>query len=199
MRGAFSFFQASSPARRRATGRRGFTLVEAMVGTVVFTMVTMGVYAALIKSYQLAALSRARDDARAVLRTFADQFERLQTTEKVGATNATRWLFLPSGGPTGRGLVWHDPDTGTPALSNGNTTVNAEDVASLGVTLGTGVAAVPATLTRDVRYVDMSSGDVSASQRVEAAGYMLQATFTIRYTLNKKAYAESLTVGRSVP
>jgi Tfp pilus assembly protein PilE len=187
-----------SVTRRRAAAR-GFTLVEAMVGFVVFVMVTLGVYSAMIKSYQLAALSRARDDARAVLRTFADQFERLQTTDKVGASNSTRWLFLPSGGPTGRGLKWHDSDTGAPELSNGNTSVNAEDVSSLGVDLGTGTATVHATLTRDVRYLNVTTGDVSASQSVEAAGYMLQATFTLTYTLNQKTYTESLTVARSVP
>lgn len=170
-----------------------------MVGFVVFVMVTLGVYSALIKSYQMSALSRARDDARAVLRTFADQFERLQTTETVGGASSTRWLFLPSGGPTGRGLQWQDATTGALVLSDGNTSVNAEDVASIPVTLGTGTAAITAQVTRDVRYVNVSTGEVAAAQTVEAAGYMLQAKFTITYAINQRSYSQSLTVARSVP
>jgi prepilin-type N-terminal cleavage/methylation domain-containing protein len=198
MCGAFSFFWASSPARRRAAGRRGFTLVEAMVGTVVFAMVTMGVYTALIKSYQLAALARTRDEARAVLRTFADQFERLQTTDEVDGITCTRWLFLPTSGPTGRGLQWQDSTTGTPAMSSDNTSVNAEETPYLSVTLGAGSAQIPAQVTRDVAYVSESTG-TTAAQQITAAGYLLRGTFAISYQLNGRSYSQSLTVARSVP
>jgi hypothetical protein len=177
---------------RRSGARRAFTLVEAMVATTVFTMVTLGVYSMLIKSYQLAALTRCRDDARGVLRTFADQFERLQTTELVGSTTYNRWLFNPTGGPSGRGIRWG-------SLSDDNTSTAAPDVVSLAITLGGAGHPTPATLTRDVRYVDASTGATSSTQAIQAAGFMLQGTFTINFSRNGKSYSQSLTVLRVAP
>jgi len=163
-----------------------------MVAATIFVMVTLGVYTMLMKSYQLIALTRVRDDARAVLRSFADQFERLATTEEVDGDVRQRWLFLPSGGPTGRGLVWG-------ALSDQNTSVNAEDVPSIPIVLGGESHQVTATLTRDVRYVDAASGENAASRTIEAAGYMLSGTFTINYRMNGNDYTQSLTVLRAAP
>ncbi len=183
------FAAESAPARRR---RRGFTLVEAMVATTVFTMVTLGVYSMLIRSYQLAALTRCRDDARGVLRTYADQFERLQTTELVGSTTYNRWLFNPTNGASGRGLKWG-------VLSDDNTSTAAEDVASLAITLGGTGHPTDATITRDVRYVNASSGATTTTQSIQAAGFMLQGTFTINFTRNGKSYSQSLTVLRVAP
>ena len=113
-----------STARGRPRRRRvaGFTLLEAMLSTTIFTMVTLGVYTILIKSYQMIALSRCRDEARAVLRTYADQFLRLQTTERVSGATYNRWLFNPTNGPSGRGLRWGE-------LSDRNTSTAATDVA----------------------------------------------------------------------
>lgn len=172
--------------------RRGFTIVETMVAATIFVMLTLGVYTMLMKSYQLIALTRVRDDARAVLRSFADQFERLSTTQEVAGVVRQRWLFLPSNGPTGRGLVWG-------ALSDQNTSVNAEDVPSLAVPLGGESHRVTAALTRDVRYIDASSGADVADREIEAAGYMLSATFTINYSMGGKDYTQSLTVLRAAP
>jgi len=177
---------------RRSASRRGFTLVETMVAATIFVMVTLGVYTMLMKSYQLIALTRVRDDARAVLRSFADQFERLSTTEEVDGVSRQRWIFLPSSGPTGRGLVWG-------ALSDENTSVNAEDVASLPIVLGGESHRVNATLTRDVRYINAASGENAADRTIEAAGYMLSGTFTINYAMNGTSYTQSLTVLRAAP
>lgn len=182
----------ASHAARRTSARCGFTLVETMVAATIFAMLMIGVYTMLLKSYQLIALTRVRDDARAVLRTFADQFERLSTTQQVDDVVRQRWLFLPTNGPTGRGLVWG-------ALSDQNTSVNAEDVPYLPVPLGGESHRVNATLTRDVRYVDASSGSDAASREIEAAGYMLSATFTINYSMAGKDYTQSLTVLRTAP
>jgi Tfp pilus assembly protein PilV len=178
--------------RRHRSSRAGFTLAEAMIAVTIFIMVTLGVYTMLIKSYQMAALTRARDDARAVLRTYADQFERLQTTQSVGGATYNRWLFNPTSGPTGRGLQWG-------AMSDGNTSVNAVDVPSLSITLGGSQHAVAATLTRDVRYVDANDGSIAASRTIQAAGYMLVGTFAISYQLSGKSYSHSLTVVRVAP
>jgi type II secretory pathway pseudopilin PulG len=180
----------SQPRRRRRIA--GFTLVEAMVATTIFTMLTLGVYAALIKSYQIIALARSRDQARAVLRTYADQFMRLQTTEKVGASTYNRWLFNPTGGATGRGLLWG-------ALSDRNTSTDAPIVSSIAITLGSGTQTTPATLTRNVSYVNPSTGVPSGTQQIDAAGFLLTGTFAITYSQVGKQHVESLTVVRAAP
>ena len=187
---------AFQPAARRAPGpdrrRRGFTLVEAMIASGVFIMVTLGVYAMLIKSYQLAALSRTRDEARAVLRTFGDQFERLQTTDvDSSGSTYTRWLFYPEG-VTGRGLSWG-------SLSTTDVHTELPAVSSLAVTLGQAGHTVAATVTRDVSYIDDASGATTSSAQIKAAGYMMKGTFAITFSMNAKSYTETLTVVRAVP
>ncbi len=158
----------------------------------IFTLVVLGVYSCLIKAYQLEALSRCRDDARAVLRTYADQFERLQTTELVGASTYNRWLFNPTSGPSGRGMVWG-------SLSDSNTSVAAADVPYLTVTLGSPDSGVTAQVTRDVSYVNSSTGATSSSRTIEASGYMLKGVFAISYSLAGHTYSQSITVLRAAP
>jgi len=170
----------------------GFTLIEAMMATMVFTLVALGVYTMLIKSYQMIALSRCRDEARAVLRTYADQFQRLQTTEKISGTTYNRWLFNPTGGPSGRGLSWG-------SLSDTNTSVAATEVPNIAITLGAGGHATAATLTRDVSYVNATTGATSASLQIDAAGFMLMATFAINYQSGGRAFTQSVTVVRATP
>lgn len=163
-----------------------------MLSTTIFTMVTLGVYTILIKSYQMIALSRCRDEARAVLRTYADQFLRLQTTERVSGATYNRWLFNPTNGPSGRGLHWGE-------LSDDNTSTAADEVANIPITLGTGGHATAATLTRDVRYVASGSGANVSALSIDAAGFMLSATFAINYRSSGKAYTQSITVTRATP
>ncbi len=162
------------------------------MATAIFTMLTLGVYTALIKSYQIIALARCRDQARAVLRTYADQFQRLQTTEKVGASTYNRWLFNPTGGVTGRGLRWGE-------LSDRNTSTAAPTVPYIDITLGSGPQTTPATLTRNVSYVNASTGVPSVAQQIDAAGFILTATFAITYSQAGKQHVESLTVVRAAP
>lgn len=175
--------------------QNGFTLVEVMVAVVVFCMVTLGVYTTLIESYRLASLSRARDEARAVLRTYVDQFERLQTTTEVNHLAKTRWLFTTTGGPTGQGLFWG-------VLNDANSdTTPLPVVANLPITLGAESHEIPATLTREAYYVsstDGASGPLT-TQHVDAAGYMLRGTFTINFALKGKNYSQSMSVLRVAP
>jgi type II secretory pathway pseudopilin PulG len=187
---------AARPAARcaRKTENRGFTLVEVMMSCLIFAMVILGVYMMLIRSYQLAALSRCRDEARAVTRTYADQFERLQTTAIASNGGSyTRWLFYPEGGGSGRGLIWG-------GLSDSNvfdTPLTA--VSNLAISLGESTHPVSATVTRNVSYVNAATGADASVQTIQAAGYMMRGTFTVSFTINKKNYAESLTVLRAVP
>lgn len=191
---ALSFCQDRSGANR-INFLRGYTLAEAMIASTVFAMIMLGVYAMLIRSYQMAALSRCRDDGRAVIRTFADQFERLQTTDQIPPPNGpsyTRWLFFPEGGPTGRGLNWG-------SLSDANVTTILPPVSSLAITLGDPAHPVAATVTRDVAYIDDTTGAPSVGQQIKAAGYLMRGIFTVNFSLNSKNYSQSLTVVRAVP
>jgi prepilin-type N-terminal cleavage/methylation domain-containing protein len=186
-------------SRRR---NRAFTLVEVMIATAVFTVGILGVYAMMIKSYQLVTMSRHRDNARAVLVSFADEFLRLQVSD----SGTTRSLFVPSS-ETITGLKWTDPD-GT--VVNGDTysaPTPPNPYPGLPVWLGsTGTAGqgspIRAYVTREVRLLDAAGLPLDTSINdpsavMVAAGYMLQATFVIRYTYNSQAQEQRLTVARS--
>jgi hypothetical protein len=162
-----------------------------MIAATIFAMTALGVMQMLQRSYELTALARYHDNGRAVLRTFADQFQRLATTEKVGGTTYTRWLFNVTPGPTGKGLVWgslSDAPTSDGSLPDTCT-----------VTLGDGAQAITANVTRDVRYINTSNGAVMIGRNIEAAGYVLQATFSVTYTVSGRAHTQSLVMSRAVP
>lgn len=189
--------QAGRPTARRPAGERGFTLVEAMIATLIFVMFTLGIYGLVLQSYNMSARIRYRDDARAMLLTYADQFERLQTTTQVGTVSYARWLFNPSSGPTGLGLKWgalcdddaFDEPLPTPVPDH------------LDVTLGGTENPIPAQLTREVHYVLPSGAttDVLTGTSMTAAGWMIVGTFTINYVANGRPETASMTVVRSVP
>ena len=84
------------PARR--VGRRksaggGFTLVEVMVATVLLSMIILGILAVLIGSYRVAAKARYADQARYVIKSFADQF---LTQQPLDSNGNTLTLFQPT-------------------------------------------------------------------------------------------------------
>jgi Tfp pilus assembly protein PilV len=173
-----------------------FTLVEAMVSTVIFTMCMLGVYTIEMRSYNISSLTRYRDNARAILQSYADQFERLQTTDSNGFTV---WLFNKTNGDyTGEGLLWDD-NTGTPQLSDESTSAAAAtDAAGLNITLGNNSSGIPATVTRLVESIDPSTG-ASTTGSYTAAGYLLRGTFSITFVVAGSSYSQSLTVLRAVP
>ena len=188
--------QARPPGAQRPAGERGFTLVEAMVATLIFVMFTLGVYALVIQSYNMTARIRYRDDARAMLLTYVDQFERLQTTTQVGSTPYTRWLFNPASGPTGLGLRWGalcDEDAFNNPLPD-----PVPD--HLDVTLGGAKAPIAAQVTREVHYVmpTGASSDVLSGTSMSAAGWLITGKFTISYVANGQPETASMTVVRSV-
>ncbi len=176
--------------------QRGFTLVEVMIATMVFTMGILGVYAMMIKSYELVTLSRHRDNARALLLSFSDQFLRLQTTDQNPLPNQPpilRPLFNTTGAGSD-GLAWtdsmgvhHTPNAGDPYFTvllgdSGDSSVGSQ---------------VPARVSRTVTYVD-TAGVPAGSAIPAAAGWLLQGTFTISYEISGKTQTQSITVARSV-
>jgi prepilin-type N-terminal cleavage/methylation domain-containing protein len=182
-------------ARLRRRAHRGFTLAEVMMATVVFTMGILGVYAMMLKSYELVTLSRHRDNARAVLLSFADQFLRLQTAD----SGVIRGLFVPHSA-TGLGLTWTDT---TGAVVNGDL-ITPWPAAYIPVTLGNSIdntkgSQVLARVSREVTLIDPATGIPVAgtTPSYSAAGYMLQATFTITYPISGRTQSQSIIVARS--
>jgi Tfp pilus assembly protein PilE len=176
--------------RLRFHSRRGMTLAEAMMATFVFTLGMLGVYMMLVKSYQLVNLARHRDNARAVLLTYADQFLRLQTTDSNGNLI---FFFQNASAPTSFGLSWTDSNNNT--VSN---TTNTADTTGLPITLGdTGSTAIPANVFRTCLPINMATGTTQSAPTLAAAGYMLQGTFSITYNVNGRTISQSITVARS--
>lgn len=172
-------------ARFRRRAQRAFTLAEVMMATVVFTMGILGVYAMMIKSYELVTLSRHRDNARALLISYSDQFLRLSTTED---DLSLRALFSTTG-TGGDGLTWTD--------SRG-AAYDGTGLAYMEVPLGqTESSQVLARISREVTYLD-STGTPTNAHPIIAAGWILQGTFSIQYDIAGRTQRQSLTVARSV-
>ncbi len=211
---------AQNPARHPA---RGFTLVESMVGTVLFAMVMIGVYTGLVQAYHMQAVSRYRDNARAILRTYVDQFQRLSTTTEFSNVPYSRWLFVPTGGFSGDGLsttglctddIRAIPDPGPP----GNLILTPPIEITLGSSNPAGQTAswsawprpalnrsaitesyaLPAQLSREISYINPATGAVSNTLSIGDSGYMLQGVFRITFTYNRKLCTETLSVMRVV-
>lgn len=198
----------AGPAARdcRHFRRSGFSLVEVMVATVIFAATMIGVYACVVKAYQFSQITRYRDEARSVLLSFVDQFERLKTTED----GKRRPFFVnTSDGPRGTALNW-------PNLSNGPSgSGTRKDF--LEITLhGDGEHTIPARVTRYVapmRITDFEGDGVKddgiildpnlnrvTSAYSTSAGYLLMGVFTISYELpSGKHYSQRLAAVRAVP
>ena len=172
--------------------QRAFTLVEVMIATAVFTMGILGVYAMMIKSYELVTLARHRDNARAYLMSFSDQFLRLNTTDPnptPGLPPILRPLFDTSSTHPGDGLVWTDAN---------NIQSNGAGLPYLQVTLGeAGSSQISAKVRHYVTYLD-SSGRATGTNTAAAAGWILQGTFTIDYQIAGHPQQEKIIVARSV-
>lgn len=202
---------AGSPSGLRARARSGFTLVEVMVATVLLSMVILGVLAVLIGSYRVAAKARYNDQARYVIKSFADQFLTQQTTD--GSGNILPLFTVTSfaaGSVTGYGLSWTNAD-GT--ISTGGTDPSsAPAYVTILLAQNTG-ATIKADVARSVNYLyptGANSGYATTVPQNSSAGYMLEATFTItpetqasgganlaRQSIN--AAAMTITVVRAIP
>jgi type II secretory pathway pseudopilin PulG len=192
-----AIFTHVSADPRRVSGRKGFTLVETMVATVLLSMIIISILAVLIGSYRVAAKARYNDHARYVVKSIADQFLTQQMIDST--TDLPFTLFVPNGSsPDGTGMTWTNFD-GSLGSQVGNT---------MQVMLGgdTG-AAIPAFVQRAVWYLYASGG--SAGQTTMAAqngsaGYLLRGDFTIQYTFPPNSsqaatYTQTVSVVRSYP
>jgi prepilin-type N-terminal cleavage/methylation domain-containing protein len=192
--------QGPFPGPRRTVSRKGFTLVEVMVATVLLSMIILGILQVLIGSYRVAAKARYRDHARYVIKAMADQF----LTQQAFDGNGNLLTFftptvdgLGNATPLGTGMSW----------TNSDGTAGTVSTDSLGlyfyVLLGDNSGApITATVQRSVQYIypQIDGAETLVAQN-SPAGYMLQATFTITYNFLGQAINPplSITAIRAVP
>jgi prepilin-type N-terminal cleavage/methylation domain-containing protein len=198
---------AGSP--RRDGVKRGFTLVEVMVATVLLATMIVSILGVLIGSYRVAAKARYADNARYVIKALADQFLTQGTTDTGGNVLP---LFLPTQDAVthnltalGDGISWTNSDgfSGSPGPldPSGRPYTYLVKLADT-----TGGVTVMASVTRQVQYVTAQytgapgNPTLINTMNVMSAGYMLVGTFTITYQfMGQQAPPLSITAVRAVP
>jgi len=187
-------FQSAFSGPRRDSLRRGFTLVETMIATVLLSMIILSILAVLIGSYRIAAKARYNDHARYVVKSLADQFLTQQTVDTTGTTLT---LFQDTT-PTGTGMTWTNYD-GSPGVLTG---------LGLRVVLGDNTGApIAAYVNRTVWYVfasGVNAGQVTSVPQNGSAGYLLRGDFSITYSYPPNSpqavtYSQTVSAIRSVP
>jgi Tfp pilus assembly protein PilV len=188
--------KAPIPGRRRG----GFTLVEVMVATTLLTMVILGILQVLIGAYRVAAKARYRDQARYVIKSFADQFLTQDTADSSGNTLTmfkTTVDINGNGSPLGTGLSWTNAD-GTTCSPSDNTAYAAYLPVKLGDTVG--AQAIVAKVTRQVSYIYPNTGQTTLVTQSEPAGYLLEGDFSISYSyLGQQMPTQTIVAVRAVP
>jgi type II secretory pathway pseudopilin PulG len=182
---------------RRSTSRGGFTLVETMVATILLTMIILGILQVLIGSYRVAAKARYADHARYVIKSLADQF--MTQYNKDNTTGATLPLFtvtLDTSNnivPLGSGLAWTNTD-GTPGVISTDGTV-------FYVLLGDNSGApITASVSREVCYLDPTTGNRMTSMANLADGVVMEGDFSITYQyLGVQVPVQTITAVRAIP
>jgi prepilin-type N-terminal cleavage/methylation domain-containing protein len=188
--------QNAAKAESRVARRKGFTLVEVMVATTLLTMVGLGILSVLVGAYRVAAKARYRDQARYVIKSFADQFLTQQPADLSGNTYTLFQVTVDTSGnssPLGTGLNWTNIDGTTGTLS--------ADTAGLYyyVTLGSSTSTpVQATVTRKVSYI-ASDGTATLIYAPVAAGDLLEGDFTIKYPYLGVTQTETISAIRAFP
>ena len=188
--------QISRLGRRRTASRRGFTLVEVMVATVLLSMIILAILSVLIGAYRVAAKARYNDHARYIIKSLSDQFLTQQTTDTSGNTLPMFQLTTdPNTGnqkPMGTGISWTNSDGSSGVLASDSSyyTVKLDD--------STG-APINAKVTRSVWYLYDSTGQTTLLVQNKSAGYMLEGDFSISYPLFGGTMKQSISNIRAVP
>ena len=173
-------FSRSSVSRPRPAS--AFTLVEVMVGTVLFLIAALGIFSGLIYAYRLAAETRYRDNARYILKSLGDEFLVQKSEDDLGGIKT---MFAPTESATGLGLLWQG---------------NQGEESGLTVTLGTNTGApiANALVTREVTYLELD-GMPSMAPASSTGGILVRGNFQIAYSYANRNYSQQLSVGRRIP
>jgi Tfp pilus assembly protein PilV len=160
----------------------GFTMIEAIISSVILLFLIVAVFSGLMYAYRLSAHTRYRDHARYVLKSIGDEFLIQKAEASDGSLNA---MFQPTTSATGTGLSWQGATGGTTGLT---------------VTLGTSTGSLitNAVVTRNVTYLS-STGTAATTPPASTAGLLLRGDFTISYSYNGKPLEQKLSLVRRVP
>jgi type II secretory pathway pseudopilin PulG len=193
------------------------TLVEVMLAASVFVVAALGLYSVLIRAYQLGAYARYRDNARAILQTYADQFQLLWPVDSAG--NPLE-IFEPTDSGlqygTGKGLRYWNSTATQPAAGLSDESSAAGGFANgpgpMTVTIGGANNSIDAQVYRQVVAVDPGAPDSTGAGGeaftvvpppvAKGGRQLLVATFTITYyPLGKTSpqVVQQLSVMRSFP
>jgi Tfp pilus assembly protein PilV len=173
-------FSRSSVSRQRPAS--AFTLVEVMVGTVLFLIAALGIFSGIIYAYRLAAETRYRDNARYILKSLGDEFLVQKSEDDLGGIKT---MFAPTESATGLGLLWQG---------------NEGEESGLTVTLGanTGAPIANALVTREVTYLELD-GMPSMAPASSTGGILVRGNFQIAYSYANRNYSQQLSVVRRIP
>lgn len=179
-------FGLTTAARRRAH-RRGLTLVEVMIAGAIMVMLLLALLGTILQAYRMNEESRRRDQARAILQSFANDFACNNIWQGVGVPNP---LFAITTTPTGTGMSW--------TSANGTTTDGTTD--GLIIRLGGDPQAPQIVVRRHVRNVNetMAQGSPDNDASIKSSvGRELVAEFSAVYTVNSRAKTITLTILRA--
>lgn len=152
-----------------------FTLVDVMVALGIASMALLALLGTSFITFKINHKARLRDNARSVLRTYVDQFQRIGYSDESTGANVPRRLFETTQSPTGQGLRW--------GLLSNEVPNGPLSTAPLEVEIGSPGAPQRAYVTREVSYVN-ASGNASSTRVDNAAGFMIRAKFTIEYSIS---------------
>lgn len=93
---------------KKPSASEGFTLVEVMIGTVIFVIAMMGMLGTTLLAYRYTLMSRYQERAANALISIADQFQNSPYTDQSSPSLAPKKLFedTTASGPTGLGMAW---------------------------------------------------------------------------------------------
>jgi prepilin-type N-terminal cleavage/methylation domain-containing protein len=193
--------KGTSAGRHRDAARRGFTLVETMVATVLLSMMILGILQVMIGSYRVAAKARYNDHARYIIKSFADQF---LTQASADLSGNTLPLFVPTvpASPTGIGLTWVATSPSGVQTTYTGVALSSPTSGGLQVPLSdatTGEKPIYATVSYQVWNVDPSTGGTSLNAVPAAAGELLRGDFTVTYQFQGATITQTISALRATP
>lgn len=173
-------------SRVGAGARRGLTLLEVMIAVAVLVLTLLGYLGSLVLSYRMEEDARRRDQVRAILQSFADDF---MCQDVRDPSRAVKPFFRIETAPTGAGLAWTD--------SSGATSVG--DLAGLRFRLGGDPAAPEVVVTRQVREVNQTptmGTPVLSLTNPSSVGRELVGEFVGTYLVGNRRHTLTLRVVR---
>lgn len=168
--------------------RAGHTLVEVMVASVLWVMVTTSLMVSLLLSYRWAAETKYMNESRFALRSIADQFL-MAPVDSNAPPGTSESLFAQTTAATGLGLAWKKDKNVFSFVPTGLTADQVENNFILGTEDGLEVPVGRAgniVITREVTPLTASS----------TAGRLWRGDFVATFSLSGQTHRQAISVVR---